>query len=234
MRRNPTATKGREVELLNVPLYEQGTFDGLCAYYTGAMMLATLFPQFAVEFGMMKTKTSAKHMSRDPLIMEHGGDDDDRKVLAKWYYLGENIKKVVGILNTNMERRDTATRFEYKDRDRKDGTLNDIVDDIDQGLPVMLGWNTPDNGCHAVLVSGYWFGKEKWLTVNDPGGNTEFSWDSLKAQQKRRGKFEVGRCIRHFGPRPMKSVTDGKTSTVYQWTPEQTYVSVENLFGGAG
>ena len=40
MRRNPEA-KGTEVELLNVPRYGQGTFDSLCAYYTGAMMLAT-------------------------------------------------------------------------------------------------------------------------------------------------------------------------------------------------
>ena len=108
-----------------------------------------------------------------------------------------------------------------------------IVPSIDQGLPVMLGWNTYDYGCHAVLVTGYWIGTETWLTINDPGGSTEVSWNSLRLQQEGRGRFEVGLCSKHFGPRPMKSVTNDEASVVYQWMPDQHYVSVKSLFADA-
>ena len=118
--------------------------------------------------------------------------------------------------------------------DRRERTFDDtIVGSIDIGLPVMLGWNTEDYGCHAVLVTGYWIGGEKWLTIRDPGGSTEVSWNSLKAQQKGNGKFEVGLCSEHTGPRPMKSVTEGEGPVVYQWTPRQKYVRLKDLFAAA-
>lgn len=232
MRRNPEA-KGTEVELLNIPRYGQGTFDSLCAYYTGAMMLATLFPEYAVEFGKAKSKTT-KFMSLDPLIRQYGSEDN-RKVLARWFYHGESIEKVVKILNANMASEADATQFEYIEMDRRERTFDEmIVGSIDEGLPVMLGWNTEDYGCHAVLVTGYWIGKEKWLKTADPGGGTEVSWNSVKAQQQGNGLFEVGLCTSHPGPRPMKSVTEDDTPVVYQWTPQQEYVRLNDLFAGAG
>ena len=228
MRRNRDA-KGKEVELLNVPWYEQGTFDGLCAYYTGAMMLATLFPEYAVEFGRAKSRTT-KYMSLDPLISMYG-NEDHRIVLARWHHHGETIKKVVDILNSNMENQSESTRFEFVDMDRRERTFDEtIVNSIDDGLPVMLGWDTEDYGCHAVLVTGYWVGKEKWLTINDPGGSSNVNWNSLKAQQKGNGKFEMGLCQFHLGPRPMKAVTENDAPVVYLWTPNQEWVGVKDLF----
>ena len=228
MRRNPDA-KGTEVELLNVPRYGQGTFDSLCAYYTGAMMLATLFPEYAVQFGTAMSRAT-KYMSLDPLIREYGVEDN-RKVLARWYYHGESIEKVVKILNANVARDEFGTRFQFMEMDRRERTFDDvIVSSIDEGLPVMLGWNTEDYGCHAVLVIGYWIGKEKWLMTADPGGGTEVSWNSVKAQQEKNGKFEVGLCTSHTGPRPMKSVTEDETPVIYQWTPKQEYARVNDLF----
>lgn len=228
MRRNPEA-KGTDVELLNVPRYGQGAFDSLCAYYTGAMMLATLFPEYAVEFGKAMPRAT-KYMSLDPLIREYGSEDN-RKVLARWFYHGESIEKVVRILNANMGLLSDATRFTYMEMDRRERTFDDtIVRSVDEGLPVMLGWNTEDYGCHAVLVTGYWIGKEKWLKTADPGGATEVSWNSVKAQQKGNGLFEVGLCTRHAGPRPLKSVTKDEAPVVYQWTPQQEYVALNDLF----
>jgi len=196
------------------------------------MMLATLFPEYAVEFGRARPKAT-KYMSLDPLIQEYGSEDD-RRTLAKWFYHGESIEKVVKILNANMEKQNEPTSFEFVHMDRKERTFDDtIVSSIDEGLPVMLGWNTKDYGCHAVLVTGYWLGKEKWLTVSDPGGSTEVSWNSLKAQQERNGLFEFGLCREHLGPRPMKAVTEDGAPVVYQWTPEQEYVRVKDLFASA-
>ena len=232
MRRNPDA-KGKVVELVNVPRWTQGEFDSLCAYYTGAMMLGTLFPEYAVEFGRA-TRIAVRSMSRDPLFRNYG-DEDDRHVVARWFHHGENIDKVVTILNRNMKFENVSTRFECLDMDRRDRTFDTVVDSVDEGLPVMLGWDTEDYGCHAVLVTGYSIGRERWLKVKDPGGDKEeVSWDSLKAQQKGRGKFEVGVCREHKGPRPMKSVTDGTMPVVYQWTPKQEYERVVDLFADAG
>lgn len=112
---------------------------------------------------------TTKLMSLDPLIRQHRGDDK-RKVLAKWFYHGESIRRVVGILNVNVEMERFDTRLEFAEVDRRERTFDGcIVGSIDVGLPVMLGWNTEDYGCHAVLVTGYWIGNEKWLMTADPG-----------------------------------------------------------------
>ena len=232
MRRRSDA-KGTAVELLSVPTYGQGTFDSLCAYYTGAMMLATLVPDYAVEFGRATSK-AVKSMSRDPLFRQYGNNEDNRTVVARWFHHGETIENVVKILNRNMRYDGLSTRFECHHMNHHDGTFDRIARSVDAGLPVMLGWDTEDYGCHAVLATGYWIGKEKWLAINDPGGSQEISWHSLKAQQKDRGNFEVGCVSEHRGPRPMKSVTEDKKAVVYQWTPAQEYKRVEDLFAAAG
>jgi len=212
------------VKLLNVPHYCQGTFDGLCVYYTGAMMLASLFPEYAARFGA-SGKALHPQMSRDPLIAEHRPPRDGRndpRTLARWFYLGEYVHEVVTTLNRIvMEDRDAAP-FVSGNRNRVEGTFEWITDNIDDGLPVMLGWDTVDYGCHAVLVVGYWRGRENWLTVNDPGGSTEVNWNSLMNQAESR--FDVGHCkTDHRGPRPMKSVTCGENETesteILQWMP---------------
>ena len=232
MRRSADA-KGTAVELLNVPMYGQGMFDGLCAYYTGAMMLATLFPEYAGEFGRATSK-AVKSMSRDPLIRNYGAKDD-RVALAKWFHHGETIDTVVQLLNRLMKWEEVSTRFKCDPMDRRDRTFDWVARSVNEGLPVMLGWNTEDYGCHAVLATGYWIGREKWLMVNDPSGSNEaVSWNSLKAQQKGKGRFEVGYVDEHKGPRPMKSVTEDQLPVIYQWMPKQRYERVVDLFAAAG
>ena len=51
------------VELLNVPSYRQGTFDSLCAYYTAAMMLSTLFPEYIRSFGEAARTRATRNVS---------------------------------------------------------------------------------------------------------------------------------------------------------------------------
>ena len=132
-----------------------------------------------------------------------------------------------------MDAEEKATRFEFKRVKSYDSTLSKtIVGSIDVGLPVMLGWNAEDYGAHAVLVTGYWEGAERWLILNDPGGMPEISWDSLKHQKK--GQLEIGLCKPNtfHVPRPMKwkqRSGDGEP-TVYQWTRDG-YRSLEEIFG---
>ena len=218
------------MKLLNVPQYYQGTFDGLCAYYTGAMMLSALFPEYSQQFGQAKGQRATKHMSIDPLI----SDDrkDDRMNLSSWFYHGRNIEDVVKTLNRLMKEDKKSTQFNLKLATRSDSTFKNMIKkSIDDGLPVMLGWDTEDYGCHAVLVTGYWIGKERWLMTNDPSGPVEVNWESLKRQQEGRGKFEVGLCVKHRGPRPMKSVVERNNAPiVHMWIREQKYVPLNEWF----
>ena len=114
--------------------------------------------------------------------------------LAKWFYQGAYVSKATTILNNIMRERGKPTRFRHQFESAHDNTFGDVIaGSINDGLPVMLGWNTPDYGNHAVLVTGYWEGRERWLLINDPAGDgNQISWDSLK--QQKTAKFEVGLC----------------------------------------
>jgi len=193
------------VNLLNVPHYHQGTFDGLCAYYTGAMMLAALFPQYAPRFGTSPNRIVSPLMSRDPLITMHRPPPDGRndpRTLARWFYLGEHIDETVNTLNSIVTADGHDAPFASGNRNRTQGTFNWIRRNIDSGLPVMLGWNAPDFGCHAVLVVGYWLGEEDWLKIHDPGGADEVNWNSLMGQARERDSLSAiaGRTIGDPGP----------------------------------
>ena len=233
------------VKLLNVPHYYQGTFDSLCVYYTGAMMLAALFPEYGPRFGASPNRKVSPRMSRDPLIAMHrpsGDGRNDPRTLARWFYLGEYVGETVRTLNRIVTEDGNVAPFVSEDRNRVDGTFEWITENIDDGLPVMLGWNTEDYGCHAVLVVGYRRGRENWLTVNNPGGLTEVNWNSLRGQAEER--FNVGYCeTGHRGPRPMKSVTRGENETesteVLQWTPKPDgtggmWVNIDEIWGNRG
>lgn len=210
------------VELLGVPSYRQGSFDSLCTYYTAAMMLSALFPGADCTscFGEAARERATKNLSSDPLIT-HYSDEDNRLVLARWFYQGEYVRKATAILNRIMRAEEKRTRFACRDESAHDKTFRDVIaGSIDQGLPVMLGWNTPDYGNHTVLVTGYWEGREKWFVINDPADDArQISWDSLKRQ--RTAKFEVGLCKpkSHLGHRPLKRwETASRSETiVYQW-----------------
>ncbi len=232
-----------QVQLLSIPCYQQGHFDGLCAYYTGAMMLAALYPQFDREFGELTRRPSGRGRRRveDPLIRLYKGDyrkpragSDDRYVLARWYYEGEYLETVKNTLNRVMKEEGYKTRFDCEKRTAHDSTFRNIASSIDEGLPVMLGWHTEDFGNHAVLVTGYWHGKNDWLLINDPGGDQQICWQNLKRDKKE--NFEVVTCNpeKHRGPRPDMVVTEGGEDTIYRWTPVPEggtdYMELDTLF----
>ena len=91
------------VELLNVPSHRQGAFDNLCVYYTAAMMLSALFPEYTRRFGETARERATRNLSNDPLITNYGGKDDHQRILARWYYQGEYISKATTILNRIMQ-----------------------------------------------------------------------------------------------------------------------------------
>ena len=75
------------MELMDLPAIKQVdryNFEAVRAivqatYYTEAMMLATLFPEYAAEFGNAGQRTTKK-MSRDPLIMHYGPDEPSQDI----------------------------------------------------------------------------------------------------------------------------------------------------------
>ena len=225
-------------ELLNIPWYQQGNFDGLCAYYTGAMMLAALYPRFVREFGELTRRPSGRgRRGDDPLIRLYKGSfrrpragSDDRYILARWYYEGEYLQTVTDILNRVMKEEGYRTKFICDKETAHDNTFRNIASSIDEGLPVMLGWHTEDFGNHAVLVTGYWHGKNDWFLINDPSGDQQVCWQNLKRDKKE--NFEVVTCDpeKHRGPRPDKVVTERDEETIYRWTRDQEYVAIEDYF----
>ena len=220
------------VELLSVPFYRRGSFDSLCVYYTSAMMLTSLYPQYAKEFGATARERATRNMSDDPLIKNYS-KEDHRQILARWFYQGEHVRKATTILNKIMRLDGHRTRFTYKSETAHDNTFHDVIaGSINCGLPVMLGWNTPDYGNHAVLVIGYWKDRERWLLINDPECDAhQISWDSLKKQK--RENFQVGLCKpeTHMGYRPTKSVEPavGSAAIFSRWTGDE-YRPVEQEF----
>lgn len=226
-----------QAELLNVPLYSQGHYDGLCAYYTTAMMLAALYPSFARTFGQMNRRRGGRRGSArggrvaDPIIRHYPRRSrSDRDILAAWFYEGEYLRKACDILNRIMKEERHATRFRFEEETAHDNTFTNIAESIERGLPVMFSWDTRDFGSHAVLVTGYWHGKKDWFLLNDPGGDTEVCWQNLK--EDKNSNFEVVTCLTdtHRGPRPDKAVTRSGRETILRWTPDQTYVPIDGYF----
>ena len=183
-------TQDKVVELLNVQFYNQGSFDSLCTYYAGAMMLATLFPEYAEKFGKSRININmVRAITDDPFIIHHPGNSDllgeasDKIILAEWFYCGKSVKTMVEILKKTIE----ADKFDIMganivfDNPRKNETFKVISDSIENGLPVILGWDTEDMGDHTVLVTGYRYGYEQWLKIHDPSayGPMEMNWNLL-------------------------------------------------------
>ena len=203
----------QQVELLNVPHYRQGQFDGLCLYYAGAMMLASLYPRYSWNFGELVRKPGMRNKAHDPIFRHYAGEyreekpgSDDRYVLARWFFEGAHVTELSNTLNNCIKQSGETTRFHAREKKTNKATFFAIAESIDVGLPVLLGWNTKDYGNHAVLVIGYWHGKDDWLLFNDPSGDTQISWQVLGRAAK--GKLEVLKCRpkTHAGPRSLSDL----------------------------
>jgi hypothetical protein len=197
----------KSVELLGVPSYYQGSHDSLCTYYAAAMFLETLHPEYRDLFGNAARRPRVGLKVEDPLIKNFphpaGGSND--RVLSTWFYSGAHLNDACKALNKSMKEDGRDTRFKYTRYNNCDKTFNLIVGDINQGLPVMIGWTTIDYGVHCALVVGYRKASLRWFILHDPSGGNEVCWEVLKAIGKSR--LTLVTVDHHDGPRPDRMTT---------------------------
>lgn len=226
-------------ELLNIPDYRQGTHDCLCTYYSCAMLLATIHPQYQEHFGVGSRRKKAGLVVEDPLIKYFQRDSVNTtpdKSLASWFYGGAHLHKAHQLLNRIMRKEGHRTRFTYIEETKHDNTFDNIADSIEQGLPVLVGWNTQDFGDHTVLVRGYEVGQQHWFLLRDPGGNERVSWESLKATMTTRmGVLRIN-PERHDGLRPDKLTSKNHERRLERWwhkNGKQGYFDIAELFASS-
>jgi len=214
----------RKVELLGVPYYCQGMHDALCTYYSAAMLLATLHPEYQDRFGRGARRQRVGLKVEDPLIKNFPGPskDSNEHVLSSWFYRGAYLKDACNALNTSMKEDDHKTRFKHALYTHHDSTFELIMNNIDHGLPVMIGWTTVDYGVHCALVVGYRKARLSWLILHDPSGGDEVCWEVLKEIDKSR--LSLVTVVRHDGPRPdrMTVVFNNKAeiTQIHRWWPD--------------
>lgn len=159
---------------------EQGDIDGLCVYYSAAMMLLALHPELYGELNL--------NANADPIVSSvslHGVQTREQ-LIASWIANGLEPRKVASAL-TNLAQK-TRLSFEaiHKEHNKVDSTFDSIVQSIDRGLPVMLCHDSRSLGHHAVVVTGYQIERKsstdnrvEWLVLADPGGAVMRQWSQL-------------------------------------------------------
>lgn len=228
-----------KVELLNIPDYRQGTHDALCTYYSCAMLLATIHPEYQSSFGVGERRRKAGLVVDDPLIRYFPRDSVNttpEKAIASWFYGGAHIKTAHRLLNRVMRRDGHRTRFIYAEETKHDNTFEVVADSIDGGLPVVIGWDTEDFGAHTVLVRGYEIGQLHWFLLRDPGGDERISWESLKKTMNSRMCVLRVHPGRHDGLRPDKLTLRDSESLLERWwhkEGKQDYFDIKELFSAA-
>jgi hypothetical protein len=229
----------KRVELLGVPYYYQGTHDSLCVYYSAAMFLATLHPDYHDLFGRGARRQKVGLKVEDPLIKNfpHNKQASNDRVLSSWFYCGGYLNDACKALNASMKKDGRDTRFKHTLYTHRDSTFNFIADNIDQGLPVMIGWTTIDYGVHCALVVGYRKADLRWFILRDPSGSNEVCWEVLKAIDKSR--LALVRVNRHDGLRPDRLTVNFNADNEYgptqidRWWPgegEVCYRPIAELF----
>ena len=204
----------RSVELLGVPSFLQGTHDSLCTYYTAGMLLATLHPEYQDLFGRGARHRRVGLKVEDPLIKNFPGAKKaaDDQVLSSWFYGGAYLIDAYNALEETMKEDGLTTLFKYKQRNHTLGAFKIIADEnINRGLPVMIGWNTVDLGVHCALVVGYRRANRNWLILHDPScGYDEVCWEVLKDID--RSRLDLVTVDYHDGPRPDRLTVAFNTS----------------------
>jgi hypothetical protein len=211
------------VRLAGIPLRHQGTHDSLCAYYAAAMLLCALRPEFDDEF-------DAAHVRRDPIfgnLPRRRGQKVERQV-SDWIATGVHLDRVCDALNAACARGAIETRFEFRAGNKVRGNVEFLREQVDRGLPCVLGWESRELGNHTVLVLGYeryaTTGGE-WLRVNDPSRVQDLlEWGQLQRLADRR--LDLLWCVEHAGVRPDKVTTHRgkhgilpKLTRVERWSP---------------
>jgi hypothetical protein len=207
------------VRLTGIRLREQGTHDSFCAYYSAAMLLCTLRPEFDDDF-------DAVHVSKDPLfsnLPRPRGKSLDR-VVADWLTTGVQFGPLARSLGNACK---GTTRFRAKRASCGARTLELLRDNVDKGLPTVCGWESRELGNHTVLVVGYddYVGSSsRWLRVLDPTrGQEVIEWGQLARVVT--APLDIIWCIRHDGVRPDRLTVERDTegvlirSRVERWVP---------------
>jgi hypothetical protein len=220
------ALKSRRVSvrLAGIPLRHQGTHDSLCAYYAAAMLLCTLRPELEDQF-------DAAHVARDPIfgnLPRRRGQKLERLV-ADWIASGVHLDRVCAALNAACAKNGVTTRYGFRSGNRVRGNVAFLREQIDRGLPCVLGWESREMGNHTVLVLGYerYAGSDsEWLRLNDPSRVQDLlEWGQLARLADRR--LDLLYAVEHAGVRPDKVTTNRGasgnvlSSTVERWDPDQ-------------
>ena len=227
----------KTVQLLGVPHYFQGTHDSLCTYYSAAMLLASLYPEFQDFFGIGARRQKVGLKVYDPIMrfFPHAPKETKDRMLATWFYRGASLKNAMKALNSSMKANNLDTRFKYEQYKNLNSTFDIITNNIDRGLPMMAGWTTVDFGVHCVLVIGYKKESQNWLILNDTSGGKEVCWEVLKRINKSR--LEIVSVDKHEGPRPDRLTTFNskrfKPTQLDRWWPYENdicYQSIKDLY----
>src|SRR6185503_16699259 len=178
------------VRLVGIVPRQQGTHDSLCAYYSAAMLLCALRPEFEEQF-------DAPEVRLDPLyanLPRRRGRTLERSV-TDWLMSGVGLSSLCQALNAACDGR---TRFRF----RKGGVSVDFLhEQIDRGLPCILGWESREMGNHTSLVVGFERfarSRSQWLRLLDPIR----AQDTLEFGQLARlatAPLEVVWCTQHDG-----------------------------------
>lgn len=211
------ASTRTSVRLVGVPPKHQGTHDSLCAYYAAAMMLSALRPELEDAF-------ECGDVRQDPLFGHYPRRGKQRidALVADWIVAGAHLPRLSKALD-RVCREGVRTRFVFATRPRTDATLLFLQQQIDAGLPCVLGWESSEMGLHTVCVTGYerYTGGGEWLRVIDPARIQDLlEWSQLQRLATRR--LEVIHCRTHEGLRPDKLTTVRRAaakSTLERWDP---------------
>jgi hypothetical protein len=187
----------------------------LCAYYSAAMMLCALRPEFEEQF-------DAPHVGLDPLyanLPRRAGRSLERSV-TDWLTSGVQLEALCRSLNSAGAGK---TRFRFR---KGKITVEELRAQVDLGLPCVLGWESREMGNHTSLVVGYekFAGsKSRWLRLLDPiRAQENLEWGQLL--ELATAPLEVVFCESHDGVRPDKLTVHKRNGSILKtqlerWEP---------------
>lgn len=224
MTRPPRAHR-TTVRLTGIGLRHQGTHDSLCAYYSAAMLLCALRPELEDQF-------DAAQVAHDPLygnLPRRAGQSIERAV-AEWLASGVRLERLCKALNAACDGpAGVRTTFRWRSGNRVAGNYDFLCEQIDRGLPCLIGWESRELGNHTSLVVGYErFARSssRWLRLLDPIRVQEvLEWGQLTRLATQR--LDVIHCTAHTGLRPDKITTQRAASgailprltRIHRWQP---------------
>src|SRR5262249_40417203 len=160
----------------------------------------------------------APSVDEDPLFANMPGRRAPARVAAEWLAGGARLDDIARALS----RAARPTRFVFHRR----ASLDAVRASIDQGLPMVLGWESRELGNHTVVAVGYddsARSPRRWLRVLDPIRSVEsLEWSQLVGLAS---PVEAIACAAHQGWRPDRLTVERDRSntliktTIHRWDP---------------